>query len=256
MTTKEKNMGKLEGKIALITGGNSGIGLATAKEFVNEGAYVFITGRRDPELAAAVKEIGRNVTGVQGDVSNLGDLDRLFAQIKREKGKLDIVFANAGVAKYGPFGTITEEHYDSIFDINVKGLLFTVQKALPLLPDGGSIILDASIVASKGFSANSVYSATKAAVRSFARTWTTDLKDRRIRVNAVSPGFIETPGLNELLASSRAGEQGLKMISNTVPLGRLGTPNEIATAVVFLASDDSSYITGTELFVDGGFAQV
>jgi len=249
-------MGKLEGKIALLTGGNGGIGLATAKQFVNEGAYVFITGRRDTELAAAVKEIARNVTGVPGDVSNLGDLDRLFAQIKREKGKLDIVFANAGVAKYAAFGKITEEHYDSIFDINVKGLLFTVQKALPLLPDGAAIILNASIVASKGLSANSVYSATKAAVRSFARTWTTDLKDRRIRVNAVSPGPIDTPGLNDLVASTGAGEQRLKMISSNVPLGRLGTPNEIAKAVVFLASDDSSYITGTKLFVDGGFAQV
>jgi NAD(P)-dependent dehydrogenase (short-subunit alcohol dehydrogenase family) len=249
-------MGKLEGKVALITGGNSGIGLATAKLFVNEGAYVFMTGRRNAELSAAVKEIGRNVTGVQGDVSNLGDLDRLFAQIKREKGKLDIVFANAGVATHAPLGKITEEHYISIFNINVKGLLFTVQKALPLLPDGASIILNASIVASKGLSANSVYSATKAAVRSFARTWTTDLKDRRIRVNAVSPGPIDTPGLNDLLASTGAGEQRLKMISNNVPLGRLGTPDEIAKAVVFLASDDSSYITGTELFVDGGFAQV
>jgi NAD(P)-dependent dehydrogenase (short-subunit alcohol dehydrogenase family) len=255
MTTKEKSMGKLEGKIALITGGTSGIGLATAKQFVSEGAYVFITGRREPELAAAVKEIGSNVTGVQGDVSNLGDLDRLFAQIKREKGTLDIVFANAGVAKYAPFGQITEEHYDSIFNTNVKGLLFTVQKALPLVPDGASIILNASIVASKGLSA-SVYSATKAAVRSFARTWTTDLKERRIRVNAVSPGFIETPGLNDLMASAGAGEQHLKMLFNSVPLGRLGTPDEIAKAVVFLASDDSSYITGTELFVDGGFAQV
>jgi NAD(P)-dependent dehydrogenase (short-subunit alcohol dehydrogenase family) len=249
-------MGKLEGKIALVTGGNSGIGLATAKQFVNEGAYVFITGRRDPELAAAVKEIGRNVTGVRGDVSNLGDLDRLFTQIKREKGKLDVVFANAGVAKYAPIGKITEEFYDSIFDINVKGLLFTVQNALPLLPDGASIILNASIVGSKGLPANSVYSATKAAVRSFARTWTTDLKDRHIRVNAVSPGATDTPGLNDLLASTEAGQQRLKMISSTVPLGRLGTPDEIAKAVVFLASDDSSYITGTELFVDGGFAQV
>ncbi len=249
-------MGKLEGKIALVTGGNGGIGLAAAKQFVNEGAYVFITGRRKPVLEAAVKDIGRNVTGVQGDVSNLGDLDRLFAQIKQEKGKLDIVFANAGVAMYAPFGKITEEHYDSIFAINVKGLLSTVQKALPLLPDGASIILNASIVASKGLPANSVYSATKAAVRSFARTWTTDLKDRRIRVNAVSRGPIDTPGLNDLVASTGAGEQRLKMISNTVPLGRLGTPNEIARAVVFLASDDSSYITGTELFVDGGFAQV
>jgi len=249
-------VGKLEGKIALITGGNSGIGLATAKQFVNEGACVFITGRREPELTAAVKEIGKNVTAVQGDVSNLGDLDRLFAQIKKEKSKLDIVFANAGVAKYAPFGKITEELYDSIFNINVKGLLFTVQKALPLLPDGASIILNASIVASKGLSSNSVYSATKAAVRSFARTWTTDLKDRRIRVNAVSPGPIDTPGLSELLASSETGRQRLAAISTTVPLGRLGTPDEIAKAVVFLASDDSSYITGTELFVDGGFAQV
>ena len=249
-------MGKLEGKIALVTGGNSGIGLATAKQFVTEGAYVFITGRREPELAAAVKEIGTNVTAVQGDVSNLGDLDRLFAQIRREKGRLDVVFANAGVAKYAALGTITEVFFDSIFDINVKGVLFTVQKALPLLSDGASIILNASVVGSKGFASNSVYSATKAAVRSFARTLTTDLKDRRIRVNAVSPGATDTPGLNELLGSSETGQQRLKMISNTVPLGRLGTPDEIAKAVVFLASDDSSYITGAELFVDGGFAQV
>ena len=249
-------MGKLEGKIALVTGGTSGIGLATAKQFVNEGAYVFITGRREPELAAAVKEIGRNVTGVQGDVSNLTDLDRAFEQIQREKGKLDVVFANAGIAKYAPFGRITEEFYDSIFDVNVKGLLFTVQKALPMLPDGASIILNSSIVGTKGLSSNSVYSATKAAVRSFARTWTTDLKDRRIRVNAISPGSIDTPGLNDLLASSETGEQRKKMIANSVPLGRFGTPDEIAKAVVFLASDDSSYVTGAELFVDGGFAQV
>ena len=249
-------MHRLDGKIALITGGTGGIGLATAKQFVNEGAHVFITGRREPELAAAVKEIGRNVSGVQGDVSNLADLDRLFEQIRKEKGKLDVVFANAGVAKYAPFGKITEELYDSIFNINVKGLLFTVQKALPLLPDGASIILNASIVGSKGLSTNSVYSATKAAVRSFARTWTTDLKDRRIRVNAISPGSIDTPGLSNLLASSETGQQRLKMISNAVPLGRLGKPIEIAKAVVFLASDDSSYVTGTELFVDGGFAQV
>jgi NAD(P)-dependent dehydrogenase (short-subunit alcohol dehydrogenase family) len=251
-----KHAGKLEGKVALITGGNSGIGLATAKQFVKEGAYVFITGRREPQLAAAAKEIGKNVTGVQGDVANLDDLDCLFAQIKKEKGKLDIVFANAGIAKYAPLGAITEDLYDSIFNINVKGLLFTVQKALPLLTDGGSIILNASIVASKGLSSNSVYSATKAAVRSFARTWTTDLKDRRIRVNAVSPGPIDTPGLTELLASSETGEQRKKMISNTVPLGRFGRPEEIAKAVVFLASDDASYVTGIELFVDGGFAQV
>jgi NAD(P)-dependent dehydrogenase (short-subunit alcohol dehydrogenase family) len=236
-------MGKLEGKIALITGGNSCIGLATAKRFVNEGAYVFITGRREPELAAAAKDIGRNVTGVQGDVSNLADLDRLFAQIKQEKGKLDIVFANAGIAKYARLGTITEEFYNSIFNINVKGLLFTVQKALSLLPDGASIILNASIVGSKGYSSNSVYSATKAAVRSFARTWTADLKDRRIRVNA---GSTDTPGLNQLWASSETGKERWKM----------GTADEIAKDVLFLASDDSSYITGTELFVDGGFAQV
>ena len=246
-------MNKLEGKTALITGGNSGIGLATAKQFVNEGAYVFITGRRDPELAAAIKEIGRNVTGVQGDVANLGDLDRLFGQIKREKGKLDVVFANAGGAlPLAPLGKITEEHYDSLFNINVKGLLFTVQKALPLMPDGASIILNASIVASKGLPDWSVYSATKAAVRSFARTWTTDLKARRIRVNAVSPGFTDTAPWH----STEAAEESMKTISSSVPLGRFGTPDEIAKAVVFLASDDSSYITGTELFVDGGFAQV
>ena len=256
MQPNAKHAGKLEGKVALITGGNSGIGLATAKQFVNEGAYVFITGRREAQLAAAKKQIGKNVIAIQGDVSNLDDLDRLFAQIKKERGKIDIVFANAGVARYAPIGTITEDFFDSIFDINVKGVLFTVQKSLPLLRDGGSIILNASIVATKGLSANSVYSATKAAVRSFARTWTTDLKDRRIRVNAVSPGPIDTPGLSELLASSETGEQRKKMISTTVPLGRFGRPEEIAKAVVFLASDDASYITGVELFVDGGFAQV
>lgn len=246
-------MNKLEGKIALITGGNSGIGLATAKEFVNEGAYVFITGRREPELAAAASEIGRNVTGIPGDVSNLGDLDRLFAQIKQEKGKLDIVFANAGAANFAALGKITEEHYDTIFNGNVKGVLFTVQKALPLLGDGASIILNASIAASTAFAPEwSVYNATKAAVRSFARTWTMDLKDRHIRVNAVSPGFIDTPPWH----SVEAAEESMKFISNTIPLGRFGTADEIAKAVVFLASDDSSYITGTELFVDGGFAQV
>ena len=249
-------MGKLDGRVALVTGGNSGIGLATAQEFVAEGAYVFITGRREAELAAAVKEIGKNVNGIRADVSNSGDLDQLFSRIKNEKGKLDIVFANAGVAKYAALGHITEELYDSIFDVNVKGVLFTVQKALPLIPEGGSIILNASIVGSKGLPANSVYSATKAAVRSFARTWTTDLKDRHIRVNVVSPGSTDTPGLSELFGSSEVGQQRLKMISSLVPLGRLAKPKEIARAVVFLASDDSSYITGTELFVDGGFAQV
>src|SRR5258705_3266194 len=250
---REEYMNKLEGKIALVTGGNSGIGLAAAKQFVNEGAYVFITGRRDPELAAAIKEIGRNVTGVQGDVANLGDLDRLFGQIKREKGKLDIVFANAGGAlPLAPLGEITENHYDSLFNINVKGLLFTVQKALPLMPDGASILLNASIVASKGLPAWRDCVASKAAVRSLARTWTTDLKARRIRVNSVSPGFTDTAPWH----STEAAEESMKAISSSVPLGRFGTPDEIAKAVVFLASDDSSYITGTELFVDGGFAQV
>jgi len=244
---------RLAGKTALITGGNSGIGLATAKQFVNEGAYVYISGRRDTELAAAVREIGENVTGIQGDVSNLGDLDRLFAQIKREKGKLDIVFANAGAAKFAPLGKITEEHYESLFNSNLKGLLFTVQKALPLMSDGASIILNASTAASRAPAAEwSVYSATKAAVRSFARTWTTDLKHRRIRVNAVSPGYTSTPPWH----SAEGSDQLMKNISTSVPLGRFGTPDEIAKAVVFLASDDSSYITGTELFVDGGFAQV
>jgi NAD(P)-dependent dehydrogenase (short-subunit alcohol dehydrogenase family) len=249
-------MSKLDGKIALITGGNSGIGLATAKRFVAEGAYVFITGRREAELAAAVRDIGTNITAIQGDVAELADLDRAFARIKQEQGRLDVVFANAGTAKYAPFGEITEELYDAHFDINVKGVLFTVQKALPLLADGGSVILNASIVASKGLAFSSVYSATKAAVRSFARTWTTDLKPRRIRVNAISPGSTDTPGFSNLLASSPNGEQRRGMIATVIPLGRLGTPDEIAKAVVFLASDDSSYITGTELFVDGGFAQV
>jgi NAD(P)-dependent dehydrogenase (short-subunit alcohol dehydrogenase family) len=249
-------MGKLDGKVALITGGNSGIGLATAKRFVQEGAFVFITGRRQSKLDEAVKQVGTNVAGVQGDVANLADLDRLFETIKKQKGKLDIVFANAGIAKYSPLGTITEEHFDSIFGGNVKGMVFTVQKALPLLPDGASVILNASIVGSKGLPSNSVYAATKAAVRSFARTWTTDLKSRKIRVNAISPGPIDTEGLRELLGSSEAGKERLNNIGSAVPLGRLGTPDEIAKAAVFLACDDSSFVTGIELFVDGGFAQV
>ena len=247
---------KLDGKIALITGGSSGIGLATAKRFVEEGAYVFITGRREAELNAAVKDIGKNIKALKGDVSHLGDLDRILSVIKQDKGRLDIVFANAGVAKFAALGEITEEFYDFHFNINVKGMLFTVQKALPLIPDGGSIILTSSIVGSKGLGMNSVYAATKAVARSFARTWTTDLKQRRIRVNAISPGSIDTPGLNGLLASSPAGEQRRKMIATVTPLGRLGTADEIAAAAVFLASDDASYVTGTELFVDGGFAQV
>jgi NAD(P)-dependent dehydrogenase (short-subunit alcohol dehydrogenase family) len=249
-------MGKLDGKIALVTGGTSGIGLAAAKALAKEGAHVYITGRRGPELAAAVKVIGPNVTGAQGDVSKMKDLDRLFERIKDEKGKLDILFANAGIAKYAALGSITEELYDSIFDINVKGVLFTAQKALALMPEGASIILVSSVVGSKGLSSNSVYSATKAAIRSFARTWTTDLKSRRIRVNAISPGTIDTPGLNDLLASGEAGEQRRKMVASAIPMGRFGRSDEVANAVVFLASDESSYMTGSELFVDGGFAQV
>ena len=249
-------MGKLDGKVALITGGSSGIGFATAKRFVQEGAYVYITGRSQSKLDEAVKQIRSNVTGVRSDVSILDDLDSLFEQIKKDKCNLDIVFANAGIAKYGSLGSIDEQHFDSIFDGNVKGLLFTVQKALPLLPDGASIILTSSVVGSKGLPSNSVYAASKAAIRSFARTWTTDLKARRIRVNAISPGPINTEGLRELVGSAQEGQDRLKSISSTVPQGRLGDPDEIAKAAVFLASDDSSYVTGTELFVDGGFAQV
>jgi NAD(P)-dependent dehydrogenase (short-subunit alcohol dehydrogenase family) len=215
-------MGKLTGKIALVTGGNSGIGLATAKQFVEEGAHVFVTGRRQRELAAAVETVGKNATGVQGDMASLADLDRLYARIKQDKGRLDIVFANAGVAKYAPLGSISEEIYDYHFNVNVRGVLFTVQKALPLMPDGGAIVLNASIVGSKGLASNSVYSATKAAVRSFARTWTTDLKARRIRVNAVSPGSTDTPGLSELLASSEVGQQRQKMLATAFRLAGSG----------------------------------
>ncbi len=244
-------MGKLDGKVAVVTGGKSGIGLATAKQFAAEGAHVFITGRRQAELDAAVKLIGARATGVQGDVANLADLDRLYAVVKEQKGRVDVLFANAGGGEFVPLGEITEEHFDRTFGINVKGLLFTVQKALPLLPDGASIILNASIASSKGMPAFSVYSATKAAVRSFARSWTMDLKDRKIRVNAISPGPIDTPALTGL------GSDDLKKgLVAAVPLGRLGQPDEIAKAVVFLASDDSSYVTGIELFVDGGMAQI
>jgi len=248
--------GKLEGKVAVITGGNSGIGLATAKRFVAEGAYIFITGRRQAELDAAVKKIGENVAGVQGDVAKLADLDRLYATVKAKKGRIDILFANAGIGELAPLGAITEEHFDKTFNTNVKGLLFTVQKALPLLPDAASIILNASIVASTGNPAFSVYSATKAAVRSFARTWILDLKERKIRVNAISPGPINTPGLDGLGQTAGVGDQLKERLLASVPMGRIGTPHEIAKAVVFLASDDSSFVTGTELFVDGGAAQI
>jgi NAD(P)-dependent dehydrogenase (short-subunit alcohol dehydrogenase family) len=247
---------KLTGKVAVVTGGSSGIGLATAERFVAEGAYVFITGRRQSELDAAVRQIGKNVTAVQGDVSNLADLDRLYEIVKQQQGRVDILFANAGGGEFAPLGSITEEHFDKIFNINVKGLLFSVQKALPLFTDGGSIILNASIVSIKGMEAFSVYSATKAAVRSFARSWTVDLKARKIRVNTLSPGPIETPGLGGLAKTEAELKQVKTNLINAIPMGRIGTPDEIAKAAVFLASDDSSFITGIELFVDGGTAQI
>jgi len=253
-------MKKLDGKIAVITGGNSGIGLATAQRFVAEGAYVFITGRRQGELDSAVRQIGKNVTGVQGDVSNLADLDRLYAAVKDQKGRIDILFANAGVGEFATMVTITEEYFDKTFGINVKGLLFTVQKALPLFQDGGSIILTASTAASKGVEGFSVYNATKAAIRSFARTWTVELKQRKIRINAISPGPIDTSAsrlsLSGLVQSVQQSEQLKKNLVSTVPLGRMGSPDEVAKVASFLASDDSSYVTGIELFVDGGAAQI
>ena len=247
---------KLAGKIALVTGGNSGIGLATAQRFIAEGAFVFITGRRQAELDAAVQTLGSQAFGIQGDVSNLADLDRAIATVKEQKGRIDVLFANAGIAEFGPLDAVTEAQYDRQFDINVKGTFFTVQKALPLLPDGAAIVLMASIVGSKGFESNSVYSATKAAIRSLARTLTSDLKARKIRVNAVSPGPIETPGFDEVASLTGQAEQFKTQMVSTVPLGRIGEADEIAKAVVFLASDDSSYVTGVELFVDGGLAQV
>jgi NAD(P)-dependent dehydrogenase (short-subunit alcohol dehydrogenase family) len=247
---------KLEGKVAVITGGNSGMGLATAQRFVAEGAYVFITGRRQGELDAAVKRIGKNVTAVQGDVSKLDDLDRLYATVKEQKGKIDILFANAGRGEFARMGEISEEHFDKIFDLNVKGLLFTVQKALPLFQDGGSIILNASIASIKGMEAFSVYSASKAAVRSFARSWTVDLKSRKIRVNTLSPGPIDTPILKGLGKTEEELGQFKASLAAAVPLGRMGNSDEIAKVALFLASDDSSFVTGIELFVDGGMAQI
>jgi len=242
--------GKLAGKIAVITGGSTGMGLATAKRFVAEGAYVFITGRRQKELDAAVKEIGGNVTAVRGDVSNLADLDRLYQTVKSEKGGLDILYANAGIGEWVALSDVTEEHFDRIIGVNVKGALFTVKKALPLLRDGGAVILTGSIAGSKGMNNFTVYNASKAAVRSFARTWTNELKDRKIRVNVISPGPIDTPILKPLPKEEVAG------FAAAVPLGRIGDADEIAKVAVFLASDDSSYVTGIELFVDGGMAQV
>jgi NAD(P)-dependent dehydrogenase (short-subunit alcohol dehydrogenase family) len=249
-------MGKLEGKVAVITGGNSGMGLATAQRFVAEGAYVFITGRRQAELDKAVKQIGRNVTGVRGDVSDLADLDRLYATVKEKKGVIDVLFANAGIGSFAPIGSITEEHFDGIFGINVRGLLFSVQKALPLFQDGGSIILNASVASIGGMEGASVYSASKAAVRSFARGWTNDLKGRKIRVNTLSPGPIDTPIFEKGGNSKEEAEAFKSYIVGKVPLGRIGTSEEIANVALFLASDDSSFVTGVELFVDGGSAQV
>ena len=248
--------GKLEGKIALVTGGTSGIGLATAKRFVAEGAQVIITGRRQEVLDAAVREAGARVTGIQADSGKLGDLDRLFADIEKQYGHLDIVFANAGGGEFATIDQATEEHFDKIFDSNVKGVFFTVQKALPLMKEGGAIVLNASIVSVKGISAFGVYSATKAAVRSFARTWTNELKGRKIRVNVVSPGPINTPGVDGLAGSPDAAKDLKAGFASQVPLGRVGEPDEIAKAVVFLVSDDSSFVAGIELFVDGGMVQV
>jgi NAD(P)-dependent dehydrogenase (short-subunit alcohol dehydrogenase family) len=241
---------KLEGKTAVITGGTEGIGFATAKLFVEEGAYVFITGRREKELDDAVKAIGSNVTGVQGDVAQIADLDRLYLTVAEVKGQIDIVFANAGVGEFVPFGAVTEEHFDKLFNINVRGALFTVQKALPLLKDGGSIILNGSVASVKGTGGFGVYAAGKAAIRSFVRTWTTDLKDRRIRSNVVSPGPINTPLV------SRQSPEVIARIVSTIPMGRMGEPEEVAKVALFLASDDSSFVTGIELFVDGGRAQI
>ena len=249
-------MKKLAGKIAVITGGSSGLGLATARQFVEDGAYVFITGRREAELDAAVHSIGNNVTGVVGDVSNLEDLDRLFGMIERDRGRLDVVFANAGGGSFSPLGAISEAHFDQTFAVNVKGLLFTVQKALPLLSDGSSIILTGSATGSSGTPALSVYAASKAAVRSFARNWILDLKLRRIRVNTISPGPINTPGLDQLVPDLEQRRQMQAMLAEAIPLGRLGTPMEVARAVAFLASEESSFINGIELFIDGGMAQI
>jgi NAD(P)-dependent dehydrogenase (short-subunit alcohol dehydrogenase family) len=243
-------MGRLDGKVAVITAATSGMALATAKLFVAEGAYVFITGRRQRQLDDAVKAIGKNVTGVQGDAANLADLDRLYDVVKREKGRIDVLFASAGFGEYAPIGEVTEEHFDKTFDLNVRGTLFTVQKALPLVVDGASIILNGSIASVKGFAAFGVYNASKAAVRSFARTWTVDLKARKIRVNVLSPGTIDTGIFDGLPAGAKDAFVAM------IPRGTIGRPEEIATAALFLASSDASFVTGIELFVDGGVGQI
>jgi NAD(P)-dependent dehydrogenase (short-subunit alcohol dehydrogenase family) len=243
-------MGKLKGKVAVITAATSGMALATAKLFVEEGAHVFITGRRKDKLDEAVKLIGSNVTGVQGDAANLADLDRLYETVQREKGKIDILFASAGQGGLAKLEEVTEEHFDKTFGLNVRGTLFTVQKALPLFTDNGSIILNGSIASIKGFPAFGVYCASKAALRSFARTWLLELKERGIRVNVLSPGTIDTPGLDRL------GTDSKERFRSLIPRGEMGRPEEIATVALFLASSDSSFVNGVELFVDGGTAQI
>jgi len=249
-------MGRLTGKVAVITGGNSGIGLATAKLFIAEGAYVFITGRRQEELDKAVAILGSGVSGVQGDVSKLDDLDRLYAIVKAEKGHVDIMFANAGIGDMSPLGSISEDQFEKVFAVNVKGTLFSVQKALPLMRAGGAIILTGSTTGSMGTPAFSVYSATKAAIRNFARTWALDLKGTGIRVNVLSPGTTTTPGLLDGLAKTGMQDALLANFAAQAPLGRVGDPDETAAVALFLGSDDSRYMTGSEVFVDGGLAQV
>ncbi|WP_410014024.1 SDR family NAD(P)-dependent oxidoreductase [Sodalis sp. C49] len=244
---------RFENKVVVVTGGTDGIGLTTAASFAEQGAHVYITGRRQERLNEVLKEIGHGAIGVQGDVSNLADLDRLYAQIQREKGRVDVVFANAGVSESAPIGGIEEDHFDRVFGINVKGTVFTVQKALPLMSAGGAVVLAGSGAGSKGFANLSVYSATKAAIRSLARTWTTDLKNQGIRVNVVSPGMVLTPAMQTYLQNNAGAEEWMQQ---TIPFGRLATTEEIAKAVLFLASDESSFIGGEELFVDGGFVAV
>jgi NAD(P)-dependent dehydrogenase (short-subunit alcohol dehydrogenase family) len=247
-------MARLQDKIAVVTGGSTGIGLATARRFVEEGAHVFIAGRREAELAKAVEQIGRNVAAIQCDVAELDDLDRLFGKVRDEKGRVDILFANSGVMEFQSIGEITPEHFDRTFAVNVRGLLFTVQKALPLIGRGGSIILNASIGSIKAWPGYSVYSASKAAVRSFARTWMLELKDRGIRVNAISPGPIDTPIFDA--AAKEKSEEMKAGFAAAIPIGRMGRAEELAAAVLFLASEESSFVTGIELFVDGGTAQI
>lgn len=242
---------KLIGKIALVTGGSAGIGRGIAKRFAQEGARVFITGRRQSELDKAIASIGGNAAAIQGDISNLADLDHVYATIKAQAGRIDVLAVNAGVYEFGTFGDITEQHFDKTFATNVRGLLFTVQKALPLLTKGSSVILTGSMVSIKGFAACSVYNASKAAVRSFARTWIVDLKGRDIRINVLSPGYTDTPGLSHFMT-----DQERESVVASVPLGRLGVPDDLGKTAVFLASDDSAYITGIELFVDGGAVQI